>query len=94
MFYSSRATVWTPRNLVYNPITRAFRHFWKDIPNDIYYDLTQDQYMLVCDNGKVMTLPSCFALQQASEVSTENLFLESQVMQTHLLLLVKMNTLT
>ena len=72
MFYSSRGTVWAQRNLEYVD-KKGVPSLLQDIPNDIYYDVVLDQYILICNHGKMMTIPSCSHCNKLFEVSTENL---------------------
>lgn len=72
MFYSSRGTVWTQRNLIYTD-NEGVTSLLNDIPNDIFYDASQDRFILVCDNGKVMTIPGCTHCNKLFELGTENL---------------------
>lgn len=72
LFYSSRGTVWTQRNLVYTD-EGGVSSVLTDIPNDIYYDVTQDQFILICNHGKAMTIPNCSHCNKLFELSSENL---------------------
>lgn len=72
MFYSSRGTVWTQRNLIYTD-NEGVSSLLNDMPNDIFYDASQDRFILVCDNGKVMTIPACTHCNKLFELGTENL---------------------
>jgi hypothetical protein len=71
-FYSSRGTVWTQRNLVYTD-NDGGSSFLKEIPNDVFYDSTMDQFILVCNHGKMMTIPSCSHCNKLFEYSSVNL---------------------
>lgn len=71
MFYSSRGNVWTQRNLVYNDVEGVT--ILTDIPNDIYFDVAKDQFILICNNGKMMTIPSCSHCNKLFEVGSVNL---------------------
>lgn len=72
LFYSSGGTVWTQRNLVYTD-KKGVSSVLTDIPNDIYYDVTQDQFILICNHGKAMTIPNCSHCNKLFELSSENL---------------------
>jgi hypothetical protein len=72
MFLSSLGTVWTQRHLMYsdqNGTTSVLNEY----PNDIFYDALNDQYVLICNHGKIMIIPSCSHCNQLFEFSSENL---------------------
>jgi len=71
MFYSSRGTVWTQRNLEFTDQDGV--SLLIDIPNDIYYDVAKDQFILVCNQGKMMIIPSCSHCNKLFEISSANL---------------------
>lgn len=72
MLYSSRGTVWTQRNLVYVD-ENGVSSLLNDHLNDIYYDVAKDQFILICNHGKMMTIPSCSHCNKLFEVSSANL---------------------
>lgn len=72
MFYSNRGTVWTQRNLVYAD-ENGVSSLLNDNINDIYYDVAKDQFILICNHGKMMTIPSCSHCNKLFEVSSANL---------------------
>lgn len=72
MFYSSRGSVWTQRDLVYTGQSGE-ASLLKDSLNDIFYDITKDQFILICNHGKIMTIPSCSHCNKLFEVNSENL---------------------
>lgn len=72
MFYSSRGTVWTQRNLVYAD-KNGMSSLLNDNLNDIYYDVAKDQFILIGNQGKMMTIPSCSHCNKLFEVGSANL---------------------
>ncbi len=72
LFFSSKGNVWSERPLIYTD-EKGFNDNLIDIPNDIYYDNSKDQFILVCTNGKLMTIPSCSHCNKLYEISDNNL---------------------
>jgi hypothetical protein len=72
LFFSSKGNVWSERPLIYTD-EKGFNADLVDIPNDIYYDNSKDQFILVCTNGKLMTIPSCSHCNKLYEISGNNL---------------------
>lgn len=72
MFYSSGGTVWTQRNLGYTD-NEGMPSLLNTNLNDIYYDETKDRFILVCNQGQMMTIPSCSHCNKLFEVSSTNL---------------------
>ena len=58
LFFSSKGNVWTERPLIYTN-DDGFRAQLSEVPVDIYYDAVNDQFILLCNNGRLMTIPSC-----------------------------------
>jgi hypothetical protein len=58
LMFSNQGNVWTERTLIYTD-DQGIKGFLLDFPNDIFYDDSEDQYFLACNNGKLMKLPSC-----------------------------------
>jgi hypothetical protein len=58
VLFSSLGKVWTERTLYYNDNEGSIG-ILNDVPNDICYDNIEDQFLLACNNGKIMVLPSC-----------------------------------
>ena len=58
MMFSIQGNVWSERNLEYTDDKGNFLCL-QEMPNDIIYDLPEDRFLLVCNKGKVMSIPSC-----------------------------------
>lgn len=72
MFYSNRGTVWTQRNLVYT-VKNGSSTLLNESLNDIFYDEARDQFMLITNHGKLMTIPSCSHCNKLFEIGSTNL---------------------
>jgi hypothetical protein len=72
MYYSRLGGVWTERDLDYTD-DQGRPGYLTDLPNDIYYDDQQDQTFLVCNEGKLILLPSCSQCNRLKTTSTNNL---------------------
>lgn len=72
LLLSSKGNVWTERPLNYTN-EQGFMAFLDEIPNSLFYDSLGDQFVLVCNNGKLMTIPGCSHCNQLMEFSTNNL---------------------
>ncbi len=70
-FLSTRGKVWTERPLSYTN-DHGEISYMTDIPYDIFYDLARDQFILVCSEGKLMTLPSCSHCNELMVLPTKN----------------------
>lgn len=72
LFFSSKGNVWSERVLNYTSEEGAADSL-NDIPTDICYDAANDQFLLTCANGRLMTIPSCSHCQKVYQISLENL---------------------
>ncbi|MFO7671798.1 MAG: hypothetical protein R6W31_19220 [Bacteroidales bacterium] len=72
LYFSSGGKVWTERSLIYTD-QQGLTSYLEDQPNDIYDDPLQDRFFLVCDRGKIMTIPSCSHCNELFELGSENL---------------------
>jgi hypothetical protein len=72
LYFSGGGKVWTERSLVYTD-HQGLTSYLEDAPNDIYDDPLQDRFFLVCDKGKIMTIPSCSHCNELFELGSENL---------------------
>ncbi|HNW49800.1 MAG TPA: hypothetical protein PKH79_01875 [Prolixibacteraceae bacterium] len=72
LYFSSKGNVWSDRALNYTD-DNGFYDRLKDIPSDIGYDATNDQFILTCANGRLMTIPSCSHCQKIYQITDENL---------------------
>ncbi len=71
LLFSARGTVWTERSLNYDD-NQGMPANLTDIPNDIYYDIIKDRFILACSNGNVMVVPPCSHCNKLYNISTEN----------------------
>lgn len=72
LFFSSKGNVWTKRPLNYTN-EEGFHDLLNNIPSDIYYDATNDQFILLCSDGNLMTIPTCSHCQKIYQISKKNL---------------------
>ena len=72
LFFSSKGTVWTQRLLTYTD-EKGFIDTFNDITNDIYYDSSKEQFIMACNNGKLMTIPSCSHCNKLYNITDKNL---------------------
>lgn len=70
--FSAQGNVWTERSLNFTDSFGSF-HVFTNIPNDIAYDPVEDQFFIVCYNGKVSILSSCTKCNKAHTLSERNL---------------------
>lgn len=56
--FSSLGNVWTERSLNYTDDYGRIQ-MATNLPNDICYDITGDQFFIACENGEILILPSC-----------------------------------
>lgn len=73
VLYSSIGNVWTERLLVYTD-NQEIQRAITNLPNDVTYDLTGDQFFLACNNGEIVSLPSCSKCNKTVTVTGKNLF--------------------
>ena len=69
--FSNQGNVWTERKLNFND-EQGMTDVLTDRPNDIFYDQLHNQFILVCDKGKLMKLPSCSHCNKLVVLSKEN----------------------
>ena len=72
VLFSSQGNVWTERSLNYTD-DQGRDGYLEIAPNDIIYDDFTDQFYLSCNNGKLMTLPSCTHCNELWAISSEGL---------------------
>lgn len=58
LYFSSNGKVWSERELNYETSQNDYL-FLEDTPCHIDYQADQDQFIILCDNGTVMTVPPC-----------------------------------
>ena len=71
LMFSNQGKVWTERRLNFTN-DQGMTDVLTDRPNDIFYDSLHDQFVLVCDKGKLMKLPSCSQCNRQVKLSEEN----------------------
>lgn len=72
LMFSTQGNVWTERTLDYND-AQANHISLSDAPNDIFYDSQRDFFYLACNNGTIMSIPSCSHCNKAARLTSENL---------------------
>jgi len=72
LLFSNQGRVWTERPLNYTD-DKGEKGFLAEIPNDIMYDESGDNFFLVCSNGKAIQLPSCTQCNKLVVISTEDI---------------------
>ncbi len=72
LYFSSKGKVWTQRLLTYTG-EGGFHAETKDVPSDIYYDSSRDQFVLLFPKGNIMTIPSCAQCHELFEISENKL---------------------
>ena len=73
LFFSTQGNVWSERNLDYTD-NKGYPYYLQEIPNSIFYDFPEDRFLLVCNKGKLMSIPSCSQCNKLIELATsENL---------------------
>lgn len=55
---SSGGDVWSERSLEYTD-EQGMPAYLTEASNAIFYDAAEDRFLLACDNGRVMSIPSC-----------------------------------
>jgi len=73
VLFSTMGNVWTERTLVYNDIYGK-PSLLKTVPNDIAYDEPGDQFFIACDQGEILSLPSCTQCNVLAKVSENDIF--------------------
>jgi hypothetical protein len=68
LYFSSKGSVWNERPLVYTN-EEGFKAKLNEVPRDIVYDTTHDQYLLLLERGKLMTIPSCSHCHQLYKIT-------------------------
>ncbi len=70
LIFSSQGNVWTERELNYTD-EQGMTSYLKEVPNNIFYDFSREQFVLICDKGKMMTIPSCSHCNKLFELTIE-----------------------
>ncbi|MCW8850862.1 MAG: hypothetical protein OQJ81_12850 [Melioribacteraceae bacterium] len=72
ILFSTLGNVWSKRIPIYideNGISR----YLVSKPNDIAYDFNNNQFIVVCDNGELLSLPSCSKCNKYFKIEDTNL---------------------
>lgn len=72
LMFSTQGNVWAERTLDYND-AQANHVSLNDAPNDIFYDSQRDLFYLACNNGTIMSIPSCSHCNKAARLTSKNL---------------------
>jgi hypothetical protein len=72
LFFSSKGNVWTQRPLNYTDEEGYYTPL-EEIPKDIAYDSLNDQFILLCSEGRLLTIPSCAHCNRIYEIPGKNL---------------------
>lgn len=72
LFFSSAGNVWSERPLIYTD-EDGFNAQLNDIPIDLSYDQINDQFILICSEGKLLTIPSCSHCNKLYKISENKL---------------------
>lgn len=73
VLFSTMGKVWTERLLNYTDVS-GLTGFLQNLPNDLAYDPVEDQYLVACDNGEILTLPPCTKCNSLIRISSADLF--------------------
>lgn len=71
LMFSSEGSVWAERSLNYNDENGAA--YLKEIPEAIFYNEQKDEFVLACQKGKVMTIPSCSHCNQFYPLASDDI---------------------
>ena len=72
LFFSTQGNVWTDRKLDYSDDERQMSSPTEAL-NDIYYYYPDDLYLLACDKGFMMQIPSCSHCNKLIPIGTDDL---------------------
>ncbi|HEX2920118.1 MAG TPA: hypothetical protein VHO50_03025 [Bacteroidales bacterium] len=73
VLFSSLGSVWSERKLNYEDESGQYSML-ENAVNDIAYDKEGDQFLLACDDGEVMILPSCSKCNEMRYISDKDIF--------------------
>jgi photosystem II stability/assembly factor-like uncharacterized protein len=73
VLFSTMGNVWTERTLVYDD-EQGVPTLLSTVPNDIAYDPAGDQFFIACENGEILSLPSCTQCNKSAKVSDNDLY--------------------
>ena len=72
LLFSNQGNVWTERTLNYTDDQGRSR-LLEELANDLIYLASVDQFVLACDKGKMMIIPSCSHCNEVYNFGSENL---------------------
>jgi len=72
LLFSAQGNVWTERVLNYTD-EKGIASSLEDIPSDLFYDSSEDQFILCCSKGTLMIIPACSHCNKLFVYSTEDL---------------------
>jgi len=72
LLFSAQGNVWTERVLNYTD-DQGIASSLADIPSDLFYDSSEDQFVVCCSKGTLMTIPACSHCNKLFVCSTEDL---------------------
>lgn len=72
LLFSAQGNVWTERVLNYTD-DQGITSSLENIPYDLFYDSSEDQFILCCSKGTLMTIPACSHCNKLFVCSTEDL---------------------
>jgi hypothetical protein len=72
ILFSSLGNVWAERIPVYNDDQGMDCYLTKE-PNDITYNPDRDEFILACDGGELLSLPSCNKCNEYNKISENDL---------------------
>lgn len=72
LMFSTQGTVWSERVLSYTD-DQGMLSYLTEIPTDLFYDVSEDQLILVSNKGQMMKIPSCSHCNKLLVLSTEDL---------------------
>ncbi len=73
VLFSALGNVWTERHLLYDD-DNGMPQMLTSVPNDIAYDASGDQFFIACDNGEILSLPSCSKCNEFLKISEDDLY--------------------
>lgn len=72
LMLSTHGNVWTERTVNYNDAQANYVTL-SDTPNDIFYDPQRDLLYIACNNGTILSIPSCSHCNKAAKLTSEDL---------------------
>ena len=73
VLFSAMGKVWTERLLNYTDVNGQ-NGYLENLPNDLAYDPVEDQYLVACDNGEVLSLPPCTKCNSLVRIGSADLY--------------------